>query len=56
MTETSARPDAGTTAGTAPGSPLGSTVPDRPSLEGLEAKWDGVWSKRKDYALSLIHI
>ncbi|MCT1386132.1 valine--tRNA ligase [Brachybacterium sp. p3-SID1565] len=50
MTETSARPDAGTTAGTAPGSPLGSAVPDRPSLEGLEAKWDGVWSKRKDYA------
>ncbi|MGP5609307.1 valine--tRNA ligase [Brachybacterium alimentarium] len=27
-----------------------STIPDRPSLEGLEEKWDGVWSERKLYA------
>ncbi|MGO1503799.1 MAG: valine--tRNA ligase [Brachybacterium sp.] len=28
----------------------GSTIPDRPSLEGLEEKWDGVWSEQQLYA------
>ncbi|NMA77662.1 MAG: valine--tRNA ligase [Actinomycetales bacterium] len=28
----------------------GSSIPDRPSLEGLEEKWDGVWSEEKLYA------
>ncbi len=26
------------------------TIPDRPSLEGLEEKWDGVWSQAQVYA------
>ena len=38
MTDTSARPDAG------------STIPDRPTLEGLEARWDRVWSDAQVYA------
>ena len=36
MTDTAARPD--------------SSIPDRPSLEGLEEKWDGVWSEQQLYA------
>ncbi|WP_010533931.1 valine--tRNA ligase [Brachybacterium squillarum] len=36
MTDTAPRPDR--------------TIPDRPSLEGLEAAWDGVWSEQKLYA------
>ena len=36
MTDTAPRPD--------------STIPDRPSLEGLEEKWDGVWSEQQLYA------
>ena len=26
-----------------------STIPDKPALEGLEAKWDGVWSEQGTY-------
>ncbi|WP_193107421.1 valine--tRNA ligase [Brachybacterium sp. FME24] len=36
MTETAPRPD--------------SALPDRPSLEGLENKWDSVWSEQQLYA------
>src|SRR5699024_1436836 len=36
MTDTAPRPDP--------------TIPDRPSLEGLEEKWDGVWSEQDLYA------
>ena len=38
MTDTASRPDAQT------------SIPDRPSLEGLEEKWDGVWSEQQLYA------
>ena len=38
MTDTASRPD------------TGSALPDRPSLEGLEEKWDGVWSEQQLYA------
>ena len=38
MTDTASRPD------------TGSALPDRPSLEGLEEKWDGVWSAQELYA------
>ncbi|GAB2539198.1 valine--tRNA ligase [Brachybacterium huguangmaarense] len=43
MTDTSSRPDSRT-----PSAP--SAVPDRPSLEGLEGKWDAAWSEEKVYA------
>ena len=33
---------------TAPRQPA--AIPDRPSLEGLEEKWDGVWSEQQLYA------
>ncbi|GAA1490327.1 valine--tRNA ligase [Brachybacterium sacelli] len=36
MTDTAPRPD--------------HALPDRPSLEGLEEKWDGVWSEQQLYA------
>ena len=38
MTDTASRPE------------TGPALPDRPSLEGLEEKWDGVWSEQQLFA------
>src|SRR5690625_3346783 len=38
MTDTASRPE------------TGPTLPDRPSLEGLEEKWEGVWSEQQLFA------
>ncbi|UYG15444.1 valine--tRNA ligase [Brachybacterium huguangmaarense] len=43
MTDTSVRPDPGI-------DPAASPIPDKPSLDGLEGKWDRAWSESQVYA------
>ncbi len=45
---TSVTPDAARVPAPATGS--GRAVPDRPSLDGLEERWDAVWSREQTYA------
>jgi len=46
MTSTQTPPALATT----PDAPRSVAVPERPALEGLEAKWDAIWRERRTYA------